>query len=114
MLYWCGCRWYRRYNLGEFGLSERSLLLAYYIAASTAFEPEKSGERLAWATTALLVHTITSQQLSHEQRTEFVDEFEYGSIINNQNGGRWVLHVSQINLDRCINYYVCMYIDLQI
>ncbi|KAG6416237.1 hypothetical protein SASPL_123663 [Salvia splendens] len=37
--------WYRDCNLGEFGLSERSLLQAYYIAASTAFELEKSKGR---------------------------------------------------------------------
>nr|AKN91186.1 copal-8-ol diphosphate synthase [Salvia miltiorrhiza f. alba] len=82
-------KWYTDCNLGEFGLSERSLLLAYYIAASTAFEPEKSGERLAWATTIILVETIASQQLSNEQKREFVNEFENGSTINNRNGGRY-------------------------
>ncbi|KAL1559678.1 Gly-Xaa carboxypeptidase [Salvia divinorum] len=81
--------WYRECNLGEFGLSERSLLLAYYIAASTAFEPEKSSERLAWAITTILVETIMSQELSDEQKREFVDEFVNISIINNQNGGRY-------------------------
>nr|UNZ93487.1 kolavenyl diphosphate synthase [Salvia splendens] len=81
-------RWYRDCNLGEFGLSERSLLLAYYIAASTIFEPEKSSERLAWAITTNLVETIASQKLSDEQKREFVDEFVNGSIVNNQNGGR--------------------------
>nr|WCR39979.1 terpene synthase class II ent-copalyl diphosphate synthase [Salvia officinalis] len=82
-------KWYRECNIGEFGLSERSLLLAYYIAASTTFEPEKSGERLAWATTAILIETIASQQLSDEQKREFVDEFENSIIIKNQNGGRY-------------------------
>lgn len=79
------------WNFMEFGLSERSLLLAYYIAASTAFEPEKSSERLTWAKTAILVETIASQrQLSHEQKGEFVHEFERGSILEDENGGRCV------------------------
>nr|WCR39978.1 terpene synthase class II [Dracocephalum officinale] len=82
-------KWYRDCNLGEFGLSERSLLLAYYKAASTAFEPEKSGERLAWATTAVLVETIASQRLSDEEKGEFVSEFEQGSNLKNQNGGSY-------------------------
>nr|WCR39977.1 terpene synthase class II [Dracocephalum officinale] len=82
-------KWYRDCNLGEFGLSERSLLLAYYIAASTAFEPERSGERLTWATTAVLVETIASQRLSDEEKGEFVSEFEHGSNLKNQNGGSY-------------------------
>ena len=83
-------------------MSERSLLLAYYIAASTTFEPEKSSERLAWAITTILVEIIASQKLSDEQKREFVDEFVKGSIVNNQNGGRWE-HVSQLISNRCIS-----------
>ncbi|KAH6796576.1 hypothetical protein C2S52_021130 [Perilla frutescens var. hirtella] len=79
-------KWYRDNNLGEFGLSERSLLLAFYIAASSAFEPEKSRERLAWAKTAVLVETIASQQLPHEQKCEFVDEFECSNMLKDENG----------------------------
>ncbi|KAK6141389.1 hypothetical protein DH2020_024880 [Rehmannia glutinosa] len=86
-------RWYRNCSLGEFGLSERSLLLAYYLAAASVFEPEKSEERLAWAKTAILVETIVShfdrQQLSREQKHAFVKEFEHGSILKYANGGRY-------------------------
>nr|APJ36374.1 copalyl diphosphate synthase 4 [Isodon rubescens] len=79
-------KWYRDWNLVEFGLSERSLLLAYYIAASTVFEPERSRERLAWAITAILVKTIASQrQLPLEQKGEFL-----GSILENEDGGRLI------------------------
>nr|UNZ93479.1 isokolavenyl diphosphate synthase [Scutellaria baicalensis] len=81
-------KWYRTGSLGVYGLSERRLLLAYYIAASTVFEPEKSLERMAWAKTASLVETILSQPLSREQKHELVDEFKHGSIIKKENGER--------------------------
>nr|BAB03594.1 copalyl diphosphate [Scoparia dulcis] len=51
-------KWYSRCNFGEYGMSERSLLLAYYIAAASIFEPERALERLAWAKTAILMETI--------------------------------------------------------
>ncbi|KAL0435734.1 UNVERIFIED_CONTAM: Kolavenyl diphosphate synthase TPS5, chloroplastic [Sesamum radiatum] len=87
-------KWYRNCNLGEFGLSESNLLVAYYIAAASVFEPERSNERLAWAKTAILVETIVShpdlQQLSREQKRTFVNIFEqYGCILNYANGARY-------------------------
>nr|UNZ11787.1 ent-copalyl diphosphate synthase [Scutellaria barbata] len=86
-------RWYGSCNLGEFGLSEKSLLVAYYVAAACIFEPEKSNERLAWAKTVILIETITSyfdhQQLSTDQKSAFANEFEHGSILKYANGGRY-------------------------
>nr|UNZ93477.1 ent-copalyl diphosphate synthase [Scutellaria baicalensis] len=86
-------KWYESCNLGEFGLSERRVLLAYYVAAACIYEPEKSNQRLAWAKTVILMETITSyfehQQLSAEQRRAFVNEFEHGSILKYANGGRY-------------------------
>ncbi|KAL0418737.1 UNVERIFIED_CONTAM: ent-copalyl diphosphate synthase 2, chloroplastic [Sesamum radiatum] len=95
-------KWYRNCGVGEFGLSERSLLQAYYIAAASIFEPEKSGERLAWAKTAVLVETIVShfdrQQLSRERKRAFVNEFRHGSsIVRDANGGRVVSLVATVN-----------------
>nr|A0A075F9Z3.1 RecName: Full=ent-copalyl diphosphate synthase 2, chloroplastic; Short=MvCPS2; Flags: Precursor [Marrubium vulgare]AIE77091.1 class II diterpene synthase [Marrubium vulgare] len=81
-------QWYKSCGLRGFGLGEESLLLAYYIAAASVFEPEKSGERLAWAKTAALVKTITSQKLTKDQKHDFIREFEQGSILENANGGR--------------------------
>ncbi|KAH6799654.1 hypothetical protein C2S51_036138 [Perilla frutescens var. frutescens] len=89
-------KWYGDCNLREFGLSERSLLLAYYIAASSAFEPEKSRERLAWAKTAILVETIASQQLCDEQKCEFADEFESSSMLKDENGMRYETRLVEI------------------
>lgn len=69
-------------------MSEESLLLAYYIAAASVFEPEKSGERLAWAKTATLAKTIASQNFYKDQKHDFVREFEQGSILKKANGER--------------------------
>ncbi|KAL7126611.1 hypothetical protein ABFS83_14G200000 [Erythranthe nasuta] len=80
-------KWYRNCGLGEFGLSERNLLLSYFIASASVFEPEKSNQRIAWAKTVILWETIKSQKLSTEQKREFVDEFEHGSILKFANGG---------------------------
>lgn len=43
-----------------------------------------------WAKTATLVATIESQQLSDDQKSEFVDEFRVLKNQNNQNGDRYV------------------------
>ncbi|KAL1539761.1 Gly-Xaa carboxypeptidase [Salvia divinorum] len=86
-------KWYRNLSLGEFGLSDESLLQAYYVAAASVFEPEKSHRRLSWAKTAILMQTITlhfhNNQLSAEQKRVFIDEFEHGSILKHANGGRY-------------------------
>ena len=47
-------------NLGDFGVSGRSLLFTYFMAVASIFEPERSQERLAWAKTAFLVEAIAS------------------------------------------------------
>ncbi|OMO96735.1 hypothetical protein CCACVL1_04803 [Corchorus capsularis] len=38
-------KWYLEMNLGDFGVTRRSLLLTYFIAAASIFEPERSQER---------------------------------------------------------------------
>ncbi|XVF32570.1 hypothetical protein REPUB_Repub17cG0093600 [Reevesia pubescens] len=52
--------WYLEMELGDFGVSRRLLLLTYFMAAASIFEPERSQERLAWAKTAFLVETVAS------------------------------------------------------
>ncbi|XP_059625876.1 (-)-kolavenyl diphosphate synthase TPS28, chloroplastic isoform X2 [Cornus florida] len=72
-------KWYESCNLGEFGMSKRSLLFAYYLAAANLFEPERSNERLAWAKTSVLIDTIRSYfdkpETSDEQRRVFIQGF---------------------------------------
>ncbi|KAL4352900.1 hypothetical protein GQ457_06G029270 [Hibiscus cannabinus] len=53
-------KWYLEMGLPEFGATRRSLLLTYFMAAASIFEPERAQERLAWAKTAFLVETIAS------------------------------------------------------
>ncbi|KAJ7977385.1 Copalyl diphosphate synthase [Quillaja saponaria] len=69
-------RWYSESELGEYGLSKQELLYAYYLAAATIYEPERSLERLAWAKTSALIQTITSNFNDDEEtRTAFVNDF---------------------------------------
>ncbi|XP_077213670.1 ent-copalyl diphosphate synthase 1-like isoform X1 [Tasmannia lanceolata] len=78
--------WYDECNLGEFGLSKRRLLRAYFLAAASIFEPEKATERVAWARTTVLMEAVSSyignQGSNPERRRAFLDEF------NNKRWGR--------------------------
>ncbi|KAG6700313.1 hypothetical protein I3842_08G106300 [Carya illinoinensis] len=68
-------RWYEDCNLGEFGLSKRALLLGYFLAAASIYEPERSRERLAWVKTTALVETIASYVDKEQMRRAFLNEF---------------------------------------
>ncbi|OIV92574.1 hypothetical protein TanjilG_02337 [Lupinus angustifolius] len=74
--------WYSESRLGEFGLSRKRLLLAYFLAAANIFEPERSHERLAWAKTTALLETITIYLSDAEMRKAFVINFIH--LINVQ------------------------------
>ncbi|XP_075482775.1 ent-copalyl diphosphate synthase 1-like [Primulina tabacum] len=93
-------KWYRDSSLGEFGLSERSLILSYFIAAASIFEPENSVVRLAWAKTALLMETTVShfsgRQFSEDQKRSFIDEFEYACGLKYVIGGRYKTRTSLV------------------
>jgi ent-copalyl diphosphate synthase len=75
-------RWYSKSRLKEFGLNKRELLLAYFLAAASIFEPERSQERLAWAKTAAFLETITSYIRDDDLKKDFVKKF--GDYINPQ------------------------------
>ncbi|XP_024017389.1 ent-copalyl diphosphate synthase, chloroplastic [Morus notabilis] len=79
-------KWYTDCRLGEYGLSRRSLLVAYFLATANIFEPERADERLAWAKTAALMQTITSyfheEKTSYELRSAFVYAFKRNSNVN--------------------------------
>ncbi|XP_027351676.1 ent-copalyl diphosphate synthase, chloroplastic [Abrus precatorius] len=68
-------KWYSESRLGEFGMNRRTLLLAYFLAAASIFEPEKSHVRLAWAKTTALIETITSYVSDAEMRKALVKKF---------------------------------------
>ncbi|KAE9590443.1 putative ent-copalyl diphosphate synthase [Lupinus albus] len=68
--------WYSESRLGEFGLSRKRLLLAYFLVAANIFEPERSHERLAWAKTTALLEIITTYLSDDaEMRKAFVINF---------------------------------------
>ncbi|CAN1246777.1 (-)-kolavenyl diphosphate synthase TPS10, chloroplastic [Linum grandiflorum] len=71
-------QWYEESGVGEFGVSKRSLLQGYYVAAATVFEQDRSAERMAWAKTAALLEAIQSYfhvNKSKEARAAFIHEF---------------------------------------
>ncbi|KAF8392464.1 hypothetical protein HHK36_022806 [Tetracentron sinense] len=72
-------KWYTDCNLRVFGVTKRKLLLAYFQAAASIFEPERSIERLAWVRTQVLIKAVSSyfenEASSVEQRRAFVDDF---------------------------------------
>ena len=56
-------------------MNRRSLLLAYFLATASIFEPEKSHVRLAWAKTMVLLETITSYVTDAEMKKTFMKKF---------------------------------------
>ncbi|GAB4840821.1 Gly-Xaa carboxypeptidase [Ancistrocladus abbreviatus] len=94
LLEWDGMlRWYGEHRLEEIGLSQRSLLQAYFIAAASIFEPEKTKERIAWAKTTALTESISScfgEDSSSEHRRAFTQEFErfFASHVLMSHGSR--------------------------
>ncbi|KAK4364805.1 hypothetical protein RND71_016163 [Anisodus tanguticus] len=52
--------WYTHNNFQHFGISEKDLLEAYFLAASSIFEVERTRERLAWAKSLIMGKMITS------------------------------------------------------
>ncbi|XP_059299406.1 ent-copalyl diphosphate synthase 1-like isoform X2 [Lycium ferocissimum] len=68
-------QWYKECGLGEFGLSEKSLLVTYYLAAGSVFEPERYRERLIWAKTAAIMETIKCH--FEEHKTAFLHELAH-------------------------------------
>ncbi|KAJ8541148.1 hypothetical protein K7X08_001964 [Anisodus acutangulus] len=68
-------KWYKECGIEEFGVSERSLLLTYYLASASIFEPEKSKERMAWVKTAALMDCVTCYFGRTQHKTAFIHEF---------------------------------------
>ncbi|KAL6339780.1 hypothetical protein AAG906_034866 [Vitis piasezkii] len=74
--------WWTHSHLQEFGLSRETLLLAYFLAAASIFEPERSVERVAWAKAAVLVEAVASyfnKETCIKQRRAFLLKFGYSA-----------------------------------
>ena len=73
-------RWYENQHFEEFGISRKQLLVAYFLAAATIFEPEKGKERILWAKSQLIskmIRTIFDQEHSREKRSALLKDFSY-------------------------------------
>nr|E2IHE0.1 RecName: Full=Copal-8-ol diphosphate hydratase, chloroplastic; AltName: Full=Copal-8-ol diphosphate synthase; Short=CcCLS; Flags: Precursor [Cistus creticus subsp. creticus]ADJ93862.1 copal-8-ol diphosphate synthase [Cistus creticus subsp. creticus] len=113
-------KWFMESKLDEFGVSSKTLLESYFLAAASIFEPERSTERLAWAKTAFLMETIGSyfddEMNSKDLRKAFVQEFK--NIYERRmeaKGTKWNLiiillttlnHLTEV-CGRDINSYLC-------
>ncbi|XP_004292569.1 PREDICTED: ent-copalyl diphosphate synthase, chloroplastic-like [Fragaria vesca subsp. vesca] len=86
-------KWYKEWKLGDYGLSEKSLLRAYFVAAASIFEPERANERLAWAKTTCLVDTIMSfkGETDDKYKKAFVDEFKTRRLYKNKFAGQGIV-----------------------
>ncbi|XP_050910981.1 ent-copalyl diphosphate synthase, chloroplastic [Lathyrus oleraceus] len=82
-------RWYLESELEGFGLTKNSLLFAYFVAAASIFEPERSLERLAWAKTTALLRTLKSYFKDEETRNAFGDQLNE-SIKGGNNSNKWL------------------------
>ncbi|KAL5059580.1 hypothetical protein RYX36_031184 [Vicia faba] len=81
-------RWYLESELEGLGLSKKSLLYAYFVAAANIFEPDRSLERLAWAKTAALIRTLKSYFENVETRDAFVEQLNE-FITRGNNSNKW-------------------------
>jgi hypothetical protein len=66
--YICACRWYAENDLEVYGVTHKSALTAFFLAAANIFEPNRADERLGWARTAVLAEAISSRLNSLEER----------------------------------------------
>lgn len=117
-------RWYGERGLGELGLSQEDLLQAYYLAAASIFEPERSQERLAWVKTTALMETIKSifigsDEFSRDHKTAFLREIVHGRCPDYEDGEERYIYIispeisevwgsSSWDNKRAIIIWVCM------
>nr|QXT24222.1 ladba-7,13E-dienyl diphosphate synthase [Isodon lophanthoides var. gerardianus] len=72
--------WYENSNIEEVGISRKELVVAYFLAAATIFEPERAKERIVWVKTELISRLIEESMCSLDQKTVLLKEFS--SSIN--------------------------------
>ncbi|GJN21388.1 hypothetical protein PR202_gb08858 [Eleusine coracana subsp. coracana] len=78
-LEWHGLkRWCKRNNLEMYGVTPKSVLRSYFLAAANIFEQNRSVERLGWARTAVLAKAFSSIILDNDC-TDIVQQ----GLVNN-------------------------------
>ncbi|KAK1282540.1 hypothetical protein QJS10_CPB22g01313 [Acorus calamus] len=114
-------RWYIESGLDELGVNLKDVLKAYFLAASSVFEPDRAAERLGWARTVVLAEVVLAyfqeEATTPELRRSFLREFITSQCSVGKRRGEglvWVLHevVKSVSSDamashgRDIRYYV--------
>lgn len=82
-------RWCAKNNLEMCGVTPRSALRAYFLAAASIFEPSRAAERLAWARTAVLAEAFSRCLLCNDTYTEWLVR----GFINSDGGGNQAMLV---------------------
>ncbi|KAI3472948.1 hypothetical protein Pfo_028004 [Paulownia fortunei] len=73
-------QWYEYSTLENFGISKNDLLLAFFLASASIFEPERWGQRIAWVKTQIVSSILSTYYFikeadeSSEQRIELSTE----------------------------------------
>ncbi|KAK1321035.1 hypothetical protein QJS10_CPA03g00942 [Acorus calamus] len=90
-------KWYAECKLDEYGVMKDELLKAFFIAASSIFEPERALERLSWAKTSFLVYVLTKyfkeQAINIKSRRQVFLDFVGSSLWPARNAsGRYLVY----------------------
>nr|UNZ11792.1 diterpene synthase class II [Scutellaria barbata] len=59
-------QWYEEYSVEEFGISQKEVLAAYFLAAASIFETERSVERVAWVKSQILFDILSNYYFTKE------------------------------------------------
>ncbi|KAG8375381.1 hypothetical protein BUALT_Bualt10G0094100 [Buddleja alternifolia] len=78
--------WYEICNVQVFGISRKDLLLAYFLATASIFEPERSKERIAWAKSQIISKMINSLLVNKETKSWEQQIALLSELKNNTNG----------------------------
>ncbi|CAM8991885.1 unnamed protein product [Rhodiola kirilowii] len=81
-------QWYSQCGIFEkLGIGRRDLLVSYYLAAASVYEPGRSTERLAWAKSAVLIESVVSYlhsdgtSAAEQKKMSFLNEFRSKSLM---------------------------------
>ncbi|KAK4435737.1 Syn-copalyl diphosphate synthase TPS3, chloroplastic [Sesamum alatum] len=82
-------QWYEDCSLEEFGISKKELLLYYFLASSSIFEPEKSGKRSAWVKSQTVSTILSSCYFIKEEAESLKQRTDLSSELRNGQRRKW-------------------------
>ncbi|CAI9095159.1 OLC1v1031038C2 [Oldenlandia corymbosa var. corymbosa] len=73
-------KWWNEFKLEEYGLSRENLLVTFFLASASIFEPERSIERYAWAKSWAIIQLLkvyfNNVAVSGDKRGTFLSAFK--------------------------------------